>query len=98
VDVVVLAHACGARLGKPDAEPFLHALALLGVLPSCAVMVGDDPRADIGGARSLGIRSIHIRRTSSPSIDPPADAVAHSIDQVPALAERLLQEQAVHAD
>jgi putative hydrolase of the HAD superfamily len=98
VDVIVLAHACGARLGKPDAEPFLHALAQLGVLPSRAVMVGDDPRADIGGARSLGIRSIHVRRTTVCSVDAEADAVAESIDQVPELAERLLQEQVVHAD
>ncbi len=98
VDVVVLAHACGARRGKPDAEPFLHALAQLGVLPSRAVMVGDDPRADIWGARNLGIRSIHVRRTNASNAGTDADAVAESIEQVPALAERLLQEQVVHAD
>jgi putative hydrolase of the HAD superfamily len=98
VDVIVLAHACGARIGKPDAEPFLHALAQLGVLPSRAVMVGDDPRADIGGARTLGIRTIHVRRRRESGVDAEADAVVESIDQVPALAEYLLQEEVVHAD
>jgi putative hydrolase of the HAD superfamily len=98
VDVVVLAHACGARLGKPDAEPFLHALAQLGVLPSAAVMVGDDPLADIDGARCLGIRAIQVRRAPGAPVHAHADAVVDSIDHVPALAERLLQEQVVHAD
>jgi putative hydrolase of the HAD superfamily len=102
VDEVVLAHATGGGAGKPDAEPFLEALERLGVEPARAVMVGDDPWADIHGATRLGIRTIRLRRGRLATLpahgEPGADAEATRLRDVPAAAARLLQERPVHAD
>lgn len=59
-----------ARVGyeKPNPGIFRHALALTGVPGSQAVHVGDNPAADVSGARSVGIRPILIRRR--PEEDP----------------------------
>jgi HAD superfamily hydrolase (TIGR01549 family) len=52
--------AVSADLGirKPTPEIFLHALNGLGVPPEEAAMVGDSLRADVAGARRLGISAI----------------------------------------
>ncbi len=42
---------------KPGAEPFLHICKKLGIEPSEALMVGDNPRRDIGGAKKVGMRT-----------------------------------------
>lgn len=54
-----------ARVGyqKPHAAIFEHALELLGVGPEEAIHVGDDPTADIVGARGVGIEAVLIDRT-----------------------------------
>jgi len=44
-------------LVKPDPRIFMLALDRLGVSASEAVMVGDSPSADVGGARSAGLRA-----------------------------------------
>jgi putative hydrolase of the HAD superfamily len=44
-------------LVKPDPRIFKLALDRLGVSASEAVMVGDSPSADVGGARSAGLRA-----------------------------------------
>ncbi len=49
---------CGAR--KPDPMIFLHALALLGVDPSQALMVGDNIDFDIKPALALGMKAFHV--------------------------------------
>jgi putative hydrolase of the HAD superfamily len=54
-----------AELGaaKPDRAIFARALALAGgVAPGEAVHVGDDPDADVAGARAAGIRPVLVRR------------------------------------
>ena len=62
--VVALSHASGVEpvvLGKP-AEPFFAAaLAKLGVGVAETVMVGDDLRADVGGAQAAGIDGVLVR-------------------------------------
>jgi len=68
-----------ARVGyqKPHPAIFEHALGLLGIGPDQAVHVGDDPAADVVGARRAGIEPILIDRRGRvhPPIgsDTPAD-------------------------
>jgi FMN phosphatase YigB (HAD superfamily) len=48
---------------KPDARIFARATTALGVSAERAVMIGDSPYSDIGGARAFGLRAILIDRT-----------------------------------
>lgn len=62
--VVALAHASGADpvvLGKPAVPFFETALAKLGSAARETVMVGDDLRADVGGAQEAGIGGVLVR-------------------------------------
>jgi len=58
---------------KPDPRIFQAALKPLGVPPARAVFVGDEPEADIAGARGAGLASVwvdrHHRRPPSPAAD-----------------------------
>jgi len=60
VDVVTHSSQVGAA--KPDARIFLAALGRLGVAPGEALHVGDDPRADVEGARAAGLAAVLIAR------------------------------------
>jgi putative hydrolase of the HAD superfamily len=53
-----------ARVGyqKPHAAIFEHALDLLEIGPEQAIHVGDDPQADVVGARAVGIEPVLIDR------------------------------------
>jgi putative hydrolase of the HAD superfamily len=70
-----------ARVGyqKPHPAIFEHALELLGVDASQAIHVGDDPKADVLGARRAGIEPVLVDRhgRAHPPIgaDTPADGV-----------------------
>jgi putative hydrolase of the HAD superfamily len=76
-----------AEGGKPACAAFDVALTRLGVRPSRAVMVGDDLRCDIYGAREAGMRTIRVMLAGGlPAIADDADAVIESIEEVPALA------------
>lgn len=63
-----------ARVGyqKPHAAIFEHALDLFGVGPEVAIHVGDDPEADVLGARRAGIEPVLIDRHGR--IDTPVGA------------------------
>lgn len=50
-----------AIVGKPSQSFFLAAIANLGVRPDECLMVGDDIRSDIGGAREAGFRTALVR-------------------------------------
>jgi putative hydrolase of the HAD superfamily len=59
-----------ARVGyqKPAAAIFEHALARMGVAGERTVHIGDNPRADVAGARRVGITPVLIdRRLSDPA-------------------------------
>lgn len=43
---------------KPDKRIFEHLLRLTGTTPDNIIHVGDNPRADVGGATSMGMRAI----------------------------------------
>jgi putative hydrolase of the HAD superfamily len=59
-DCVVGSRAFGRT--KPHPEIFLHALALLGVPPEDAAMIGDSYEDDIEGARALGMKAFLLDR------------------------------------
>lgn len=47
-------------IGKPEQPLFQAALAIGGVAPERAIMIGDNATTDIAGARRLGMRTIHL--------------------------------------
>lgn len=51
-----------AGVTKPDKRLFEYALNRLGVSADEAMMIGDNPSADIRGARSVGMRTAWLRR------------------------------------
>ena len=53
-----MAVSCEMGYMKPHPKIFEHALDALGVAPGEAVMVGDSLRADVGGARALGMITV----------------------------------------
>ena len=59
-DCVVGSRAFGRT--KPHPDIFRHALALLGVEPGEAAMVGDSYEDDIEGARALGMKAFLLDR------------------------------------
>lgn len=62
--VMALAHASGVEptvLGKPAQAFFDTALGRLGTTASQAAMIGDDIRADVGGAQAAGLGGILVR-------------------------------------
>lgn len=72
---------------KPDPRVFEAALARLGARASQAVMVGDDPERDIGGAHRAGLRTIHISEFTGPAAgEVPAD---HRIERLAELLDLL---------
>jgi putative hydrolase of the HAD superfamily len=52
------------NMWKPNAEPFLQVLDVLGVEPAAAVFVGDDSSVDVVGGHRVGMRTIHINSSS----------------------------------
>ncbi len=92
--VVLLEHASGATarvLGKPSPEFFGLALEAAGVQPGRAVMVGDDLRSDIAGAKAVGLRAVLVRTGKGGGPPPPEgakvepDAVIDSLAALPDL-------------
>jgi putative hydrolase of the HAD superfamily len=75
-----------ARVGyqKPHPAIFQHALELLGVRPEEAIHVGDDPTADVQGARRAGIEAVLLARQGR--AHPPIGAGALA-DGVPVITD-----------
>jgi phospholysine phosphohistidine inorganic pyrophosphate phosphatase len=92
--VMALSHASGAEpvvLGKP-AKPFFETgLELLGSAAVDTVMIGDDIKGDIGGARAAGIAGVLVRtgkfRDEDLEGDIRPDRVIDSIADLPATIE-----------
>ena len=68
------ANVSATLLGKPSAAFFRAALTSIGLLPEEVVMIGDDPRSDIGGAASVSVRGVLVF-TGKFHGDLPEDAV-----------------------
>jgi putative hydrolase of the HAD superfamily len=69
---------------KPDAEIFVRALALAGATPGEALHVGDDVKADVGGALAAGLEPVLIDRDGSLEAPPGVRRIA-SLAELPAL-------------
>lgn len=68
-------------LKKPRPEIFQRALARVGGVPERAVMVGNDERCDILGARAAGMDGVYICSGISPQTDPErSEAAVLSLD------------------
>ncbi|KAB8288435.1 haloacid dehalogenase-like hydrolase [Bifidobacterium ramosum] len=67
-DRIVISSEEGVR--KPSPELFRRAMEREGLQPSQVVMIGNDERSDILGARSAGIDGIYLRTAISPADDP----------------------------
>lgn len=94
--VVALSHASRAEpevLGKPARAFFAAALSMLGADADEALMIGDDVRGDVGGARAAGIRAALVKtgkfRDADLDGDVEPDAVLDSIAALPRRFEEL---------
>ena len=68
--VVVL--SCDVGYMKPHPRIYRHALEAMGIEPETTAMVGDNVRADVEGAKALGLTAIWCR----PPLDEPVEASA----------------------
>lgn len=78
IDSRVISAAVGMR--KPAPEIFRHAIEMLGIDPRQSWFVGDDPRADVWGAKQIGFRTCWIERYSAWPEDLPRCYDAHIAD------------------
>jgi beta-phosphoglucomutase len=87
--VKVVVSADDVRAGKPDAEGYLRALALLDdELAARSVVVFEDTEAGIAAAKAAGMRCIALLGTLNPERLAGADEIVEKIDV--ALIERVL--------
>jgi putative hydrolase of the HAD superfamily len=71
--------AIGAGASKPDARIFAHLLRSAGVDPPQVLHVGDDPHADVDGARAAGMQAVWLNRDARPwpeELEPPARTIS----------------------
>jgi FMN phosphatase YigB (HAD superfamily) len=68
----VMSISCEVGYLKPHPRIFQHALDALGIEPGEAVMVGDSLRADVGGAKALGMTAV-LKRNKVAEKDPEKD-------------------------
>jgi len=85
IDGVVSSHSVGRR--KPHPFLFERALELASVRPEEAVMIGDNPIADVRGAGALGLRTVY-RRTALRPLPPDVHPDA-TVDDLTTLPEVL---------
>jgi len=74
---------------KPDPRIFHAALEALDVPADRAVFVGDEPEADIGGARAAGLRTVWVNRTDASKRTPPEPPPDLTVGRLDVLLERL---------
>ena len=74
---------------KPNADPFLHVLDVLGMVAETAVYVGDDPASDMVGGRAAGMRTIYFpssQRFAKPDGVQPDGEISRLAELLPLLA------------
>lgn len=77
--------------GKPDERAFRAVLDDLGVEPHEAVYVGDDPEADVEGAKNAGLYAVHVVYDGGPDPHPDADVHVQRNTLATDLPELLLE-------
>ena len=82
LDVVVISESAGVR--KPDPRIFNDALSRLGVVPSAAAYVGDNPDVDVLGAKRSGLLAIWKRDNFWPEPGN-CDSVIDDLNELPSV-------------
>ena len=83
LDAVVCSSHAGSA--KPDPAIFRAALAELDVPATATLHVGDEPVADVLGARSAGLSAVLLCRSGAPAAVPPDVATIASLGELPAV-------------
>ena len=87
--VVALEYASGKTatvVGKPEKDFFRLALEDLGLEAHEVAMIGDDPEADVAGARSVGLKGVQVKTgkyDAEAGIDGEADLTLESFAELP---------------
>ena len=63
VDDIVCTDGKGDDYAKPSPKPFLDIIGRFGVPPSDSMYIGDDPKKDFSGPKSISMHSAHITRS-----------------------------------
>lgn len=90
-DVVVVTGELAA--GKPDPRAFAALTDRLGVPPEETVYVGDNPTADVRGAKRAGMLAIQVVDAADDEPDPAADATVVREDLVEGVRDVLSRQQ-----
>ena len=85
-DAVLISAVEGIK--KPDAAIYARALERLGGRADAAVMVGDNPHADIAGAQDAGLKAVWKKDPYWPRPEQP-DAVIDDLEELPAAIDRI---------
>ena len=88
LDRIFSAAISSAELGflKPHPAIFEAALAAVGEPAAAAVMVGDSVKADIEGARRIGMRAVLVRRSGDGLSSPLQHVLGPGYEDVPVIA------------
>ncbi len=92
-DSVIVSEAVGMR--KPDARIFHLGCSELGVSPEEAAYVGDNPVADIRGAREAGLKTIFVPTEMNPTCQD-ADMTCGDLSDLPAAIIKLDEQGSAH--
>lgn len=84
----VVTVSAAVNLRKPDPAIFAYTLAQMKLPAHAALYVGDNPKADIAGAKAAGMRAIWRANPRWPKCDA-ADAVVHELNELPGLVASL---------
>jgi len=87
VDAVVCSSHAGSA--KPDPAIFGAALAALDVPASATLHAGDDPVADVQGARTAGLSAVLVCRSGPPATLPRDVATITSLGELPAIVAEI---------
>lgn len=90
IEEFILSGDVGKR--KPDPAIFQKALTTLRVQAGASVFVGEDLRADIAGAKGVGMRTVWLQRlpTPSPVLPVQPDATISELGQLPQALAQIL--------
>lgn len=84
--IVVVSEAVGLR--KPDRQIFEYACQQLACLPTDCIFIGDNPLADIHGAKGVGMKTIFFHPTLSLDTQE-SDCTIHHYDELELAIQKL---------
>lgn len=76
--------AAGAGAAKPDARIFAELIRMAGTLPAAIIHIGDDPVADVVGARRAGMQTVWLNRRNQawPASLGPAPRTVSTLEEI----------------